>query len=105
MPLFFITRKFLVALRYGKCGVQVLGLKCLFCLLWGTGSAVAQSLLVIADGNYLELSSLRSQELATRVSLPCPVLEWFMIIHSFGSLNLDESQSLNRPVFCPSKFH
>nr|XP_009927935.1 PREDICTED: DNA helicase MCM9-like [Haliaeetus albicilla] len=25
--------------------------------------------------------------------------EWFMIIQSFGSLNLDESQLLNRPVF------
>lgn len=66
---------------------------------------VAQSLLVISDFNYLELSSLQSQELVTCVSLLCPMPEWFMIIQSFGSLNLDESQLLNRPVFHTSKFH
>lgn len=27
ISLFFMIRKFLVALRFGKCGVQVLGLK------------------------------------------------------------------------------
>lgn len=103
-PLFLISRKFLIALRCGKCGVQVLGLKCVICLLWGTGSAVAQSLPVIADCSYLELSILQSQELVTCASLACPVLEWFVIIQSFGSLNFDESLLLNRPV-CPSEFH
>lgn len=54
MSLFLNLGKILVALRFGKCGVQVLGLKCLFCLLWETGSAVAPSLLVISDHNSLE---------------------------------------------------
>lgn len=53
LSLFLIIGKFLVALRFGKCGVQVLKLKCLFCLLWETGSAVA-SLLVISDHDNLE---------------------------------------------------
>lgn len=54
ISLFLIIEKFLVALGFGECGVQVLGLKCLFCLLWETGSAVAPSLLVISDHDILE---------------------------------------------------
>lgn len=104
MALFFITREFLVALRCDKCGVQVPGLKCLFRLLCGAGSAVAQCLLVTADCRYLDLSRLQSQELVACVSLPCSSLEWFMNIQSFGRLKLDESQLLNRLMFCPSKF-
>lgn len=70
---FFITRKFLVALRCGKCGVQFLRLKCVFWLLWGAVSVLALSLVVIADCSCLELSSLQSVELVTHVSLRCPV--------------------------------
>lgn len=54
ISLFLIIGKILVALRFAKCGVQVLELKYLFCLLWETGSAVALSLLVISDHNNLE---------------------------------------------------
>lgn len=59
ISLFLIIGKFLVALRFGKFGVQVLGLKCLFCLLWETGSAVALTLLVISHHNNLEQYSAK----------------------------------------------
>lgn len=81
--------------------------------MWSAGSGAEMSFLPVV-GNWVSSgtvpivtiwsNSLQSQELAACVSLPCPVVEWLMIIQSFGSLNLDKSQLLNRPVFHPSEF-
>lgn len=64
---------------------------------------MAPSLLVILIITFWT-NSLQSQELAACVSLPCPLVEWLVIILSFGSLNLDKSQLLNRPVFHAGEF-
>lgn len=80
--------------------------------MWSAGSGAEMSFLPVVGNrpfwSFLIITiwsnSLQSQELAACVSLPCPVVEWLMIIQSFGSLNLDKSQLLNRPVFHPSEF-